>query len=297
MIKVILFLLIAIPVWATTGLVSNYCEVFYLAHDMNQISVMPILNVDRTKSFIENLPRRHQNELSVKTIGLAEGEPIYRLDLPSHNPDAQKVLITSGVHGNEPFGVTATLEVIEKLLYDRSLRSQYHFVFFPMINPAGLKRGLRRTLNNQDINRSFKAGKETQVVRMLKEELRGEKFDLGLDLHGARFKSGFFVIKANQNDAGLASRALREMDPSSIITSPTGNYPYNIPMTSNPNRTAYVLTSPGETTSFNPGTVKAFFNRTLGIRQSYTLEYPGQLETFRRQNDFVSLVMGFIINK
>jgi hypothetical protein len=284
------------PVSAVSPLLANYCEYFFRTHT-SEYNVQPLLNVDKTYRRIESYKELYKNELRITAIGNAEGEKILRIDLTSPNPNAKKILITGGVHGNEPFGVTTSLELLEKLVYNRELREQYEFVFFPMLNPAGLKQNVRRTLEGIDPNRSFKPGAEIQMTKLLKQDLAGEEFTLAMDLHGAVLKHGFFVIKANKHDGGLAIRALDEIDPAYLLTSADGQYPFNIPMLSNPNKTAYILYSPGETVSLNAGTVKDFFYSELNIKRAYTLEYPGQISTFERQDQYVKLVESFIKNQ
>ncbi len=279
--------------FAYSPLYHNACDFYFLNYQKSP-DVLPTLNVDKTIKHIESFKTIYRNEMRVKIIGGAEGEPIYRIDLPSPNPEAPKILITGGVHGNEPFGVTTSLEVLERLVYNRELREQYNFVILPMLNPAGLKASSRRTLTGVDLNRSFLPGKEVQATKILMRELQGEAFVMGLDLHGARTKTGYFVIKANKNDGGLAQKALAKIPEDLLITSPTGEYPYGIPSTLNKGKIAYVLSSPGETVSNNVGTVKDFFFSKLKIPRAYTIEYPGQIEVYQRQEEFIKLVEGFL---
>lgn len=69
------------------------------------------------------------------------GYPLYVAKLGDANPDKTKVLITSQIHGNEPIGTEAIINLIQKLLSnDREAKSILDNVtiwFMPRINPDG----------------------------------------------------------------------------------------------------------------------------------------------------------------
>lgn len=294
--KLFLLLIFSLSAGANVSLISNYCEYFYLKHDPSIENIRPILNVDRTNKYIKELPTRFKHDVDVVLIGHAEGEPIYRINLRSKNPNAPNILITAGVHGDEPFGVSTSLEILEKSVFDSKIRSKYNITIIPMLNPAGLRIGTRRTLGQIDVNRTFKPGHETTVTKIVRDNLEREEFERGFDLHGANKKDSFFVIKADEDEQNLALRTLEEIKDIPLLRSPNGVYPYNVPMTTDPQKTAYVLTGPGLSSSNNAGTVKSFFKSDLNIPNAYTLEYPGQISTFERQEGFVNLVLAFIRN-
>src|SRR5690606_6440721 len=146
------------------------------------------------------------------------------------------------------------------------------------------------------MNRTFKPGSEEKITNLLKDALRGERFDLALDMHEAYTKKGFFVIKAQDNDKEYIEQVMKAVPNEHTFKAPTGVYPYNVPNTKNPNLTSYVLSSPGVTASFNGGTVKSFFRDDLGATHSYTVESSGQIELTKRIEIYKKLMMSFIEN-
>src|SRR5690606_31584228 len=107
---------------------------------------------------------------------------------------------------------------------------------------------------------------------------------------------GFFIIKAQEHDQAYIDQVVKALDAQDLLSSPTGQYPYNIPNVRNPNLTSYVLSSPGVSTSFNRGTLKSFFQEDLGVTHSYTVESPGQIELAKRKEVYKKLIASFLEN-
>ncbi|EQC47966.1 DUF2817 domain-containing protein [Bacteriovorax sp. Seq25_V] len=255
------------------------------------------INLDRVFKEIEALESKFPNQLTTKIEGQYDGEPIYRIDMPGYGTgDKKKIIITSGVHGNESVGVSTLLKVINQIVYDKNMRTKFDFVFFPALNPGGLRQNTRRLKNDVDLNRTFTKGKEQGVTKILQESLDGEEFELALDLHEAYTKNGFFVIKADKEDDQLTKESLSIIDESYMLTSKDGQYPYNVPNVKDPRKTSYILYSPGETASFNPGTLKGFFKTNLKAKYAYTIESPGQIELRKRQEIYINIVRSFLDN-
>jgi hypothetical protein len=66
----------------------------------------------------------------------------------------EKVMVIGGLHGDEPKGVYACLELIEALSKD-NLTEKYTFIVVPLCNPDGAQEFKRRNSNNVDLNRDF----------------------------------------------------------------------------------------------------------------------------------------------
>src|SRR5690606_15742984 len=155
------------------------------------------LNIDKAYARMDSWRTRFANELQVSTAFNYDGRDVYRIDMPARSSTPKgRIIITAGVHGNESVGTAGLIELIEDLVHNSSLRNEYDFVFFPALNPGGLETNSRYLLNGTDMNRTFKPGSEEKITNLLKDALRGERFDLALDMHEAYTKKGFFVIKA-----------------------------------------------------------------------------------------------------
>lgn len=152
---------------------------------------------------------------------------------------------------------------------------------------------MRRLNNNIDLNRSFSPNEAQGPTKILRDSFQGERFDMALDLHEAPFRTKFFVIKAAEDDGGIARAVLADVPQDYLYTSATGSYPYGIPSATNPNKVAYNLSSPGESVSFNKGTLKAFYTDELKTPNAYTLEAPGRFALERKIEIYTEMVEGF----
>ena len=253
------------------------------------------INFDRLKKAVSELESRYPNQLRTSVIGTYDGEPIYRVDIPGWGSGSKKkVIVSAGVHGNESAGVATILNFIDRNIYVNGVRNNFDIVLVPYLNPGGLKNNVRRLNNNIDLNRSFSPKDAQGPTKVLRESLQGERFDMALDLHEAPFRTKFFVIKAAEDDGGIARAALADVPQDYLYTSATGSYPYGIPSATNPNKVAYNLSSPGESVSFNKGTLKAFYTDELKTPKAYTLEAPGKFALERKIEIYTEMVEGFL---
>ena len=105
--------------------------------------------------------------------------PIFRLEV-SALKRAKPVLLTAGIHGEEPASVYGALDFIEKksFLYT----GDFSFHVYPCINPWGFERGVRGNSKGIDLNRDFE-NKSEQETRILVNSLMGESYSFAWDMH------------------------------------------------------------------------------------------------------------------
>lgn len=201
-----------------------------------------------------------------------------------------RVLITAGVHGNEPLGVQTAIDVVHHLARTGTAVPS-EIVILPTVNLEGLLIGKRTTRTGEDLNRLFEEDSHPVLMR-IKKEIGNEPFDLSLDLHGANSRSGFFVIRSGP-DRDVARKALDHIDPSLRLLSDLGTPVGPVSLrTKAGTRVGYHLLAAGLAQSNNSGTLKGYMT-SIGTPLSYTVEYPGRLplETVRRTNLELVLAM------
>jgi hypothetical protein len=220
------------------------------------------VDVPATEARIGRLTAQYGSAISVRKIGNVGGFDLQRIDLPSAGPARTHVLITAGVHGNEPTGVATALDFVDRAMRDPSLRRGVAITVIPMVNPTGLAAYTRVNRDGADVNRSFAEGRWTPESRIVTSAIDGERFDAAIDLHGAQ-EDGFFLIRG-ADDGEVSSRILSAL-PRSELMGEAGE-------TIGP----YTLSMPGGATSDNPGTLKGWMT-AHGTRFSYTMEYPRTL--------------------
>jgi hypothetical protein len=206
-----------------------------------------------------------------------------------------RVLITGGVHGNEPIGVITALDIAQAFLRTPDLAGRaVELTVLPALNFEGLSTNRRRLSNGSDLNRQFDSTlTRKEKVARIESAIGPAPFDLALDLHGSNERHQFFVIKQGP-DTGLAGDAIQVLEPSLRLLSDEGKTTGGVGVHGvrgyESNR--YQLEAPGISTSVNRGTLKSFMSER-GTPYSYTLEYPGQLslETARAKNLALALSM------
>lgn len=102
-------------------------------------------------------------------------------DRRAANP--KDVLVSGGVHGEEPAGVYTILRLLENDILD--FLGDFRFLIFPCVNPYGFERGYRFNPDGVDVNRNFKPDidcrEAAKVMRVLSRFDR--RFVCAIDLH------------------------------------------------------------------------------------------------------------------
>ena len=217
--------------------------------------------------------------VELETLGEIGGHPVRAVHF-SHTGSSPapklNVVITGGVHGNEPCGTGAAVLLMEQLQADPRLREEVAFTVIPLLNPRGYAAGERRTPEDLDLNRNFHpeadhhdAAARPEEVKMLESVLGNRSFDLALDLHsGYAKRDGFWVYHRNGEE--LAKPAMKRF---------ARDYP-----ALNPDNHNRPMVAPGVIMSDMPpdpdaphkGTLKDFaFSH--GAKWSFTVEAPGSV--------------------
>jgi predicted deacylase len=128
----------------------------------------------------------------------------------NHAEEAPCVYISAGVHGDEPAGPMAVLE----LLRQKALPEDVNLTLFPMVNPNGLEAGTRENADGIDLNRDYGSKPVAHETRTQLEWIGDRSFDLTLCLHEDYDGEGFYVYAHSKDPdspdyAGLAIEAAR----------------------------------------------------------------------------------------
>lgn len=128
----------------------------------------------------------------------------------SEIPSARRLYISAGVHGNEPAGPMAILE----MLTNKRIPDDLNVSLIPVINPTGLENSTRENAQGIDINRDFGPTPQSEEAKALKQWLAVKTFDLALCLHEDFESSGSYLyeIKPDESES-VASQILDAMEP------------------------------------------------------------------------------------
>lgn len=98
----------------------------------------------------------------------------------------------AGLHGDEPAGSHALVELVTGLLADSRLATGYELTVFPVCNPHGYEYHRRENAAGLDLNREFWRGSTQPEVVALEQELRHHRFDGVITLHADDTSDGVY---------------------------------------------------------------------------------------------------------
>ena len=107
----------------------------------------------------------------------------WRLTGESGGGDSIRLGFFAGVHGNEPAGCLALLEVVEELVRNPKLLKGYDLFVYPVCNPWGYEHHQRFDRIGRDLNREFWRDSLSEEVRALETEILRRDFSGIISLH------------------------------------------------------------------------------------------------------------------
>jgi hypothetical protein len=148
-------------------------------------------------------------EMQVETLGLVDQHPVHLVRLGKNAAAAGKVLLTGGVHGDEPAGVETVLRFLES--GQAQQWQHFEFALIPCVNPGGYARNTRENHQGIDVNRSFEE-EEVAEVRILKDLLRRHRWDCHVDFHEDWEARGFYMYEGRRQGPPLGPQIIRRVE-------------------------------------------------------------------------------------
>ena len=168
------------------------------------------------RDYTEITERLKNLAVPIERIGTAHNYPIHRIPLAASTHTPRRVLITGGMHGDEPAGVEAVLQFLAR--DNTALLKNFSFVVIPCINPYGYVHDTRETRDGVDINRSFET-EDIVEVTIVKKALGQTQFSLAIDFHEDYDATGFYLYEGNRAEQYIgpelaaAAKAIGPIDP------------------------------------------------------------------------------------
>ena len=168
------------------------------------------------RNYAEITERLKRLDVPIEHIGTVHNYPIYQIHLASIINTPKHVLITGGMHGDEPAGVEAVLHFLER--DNTVLLKNFSFLVIPCINPYGYVHNTRETLDSIDINRAFET-EDIAEVAIVKEALGQTQFSLAIDFHEDYDATGFYLYEGKRDEKyigpklAVAAKAIGAIDP------------------------------------------------------------------------------------
>ncbi len=168
------------------------------------------------RDYTEITERLKRLDVSIALLGTVHGYPIHQICLASSTRMPRRVLITGGMHGDEPAGVEAVLQFLER--DNIPLLKNFSFLVIPCINPYGYVHNTRETLDGVDINRAFEA-EDIAEVAIVKKALGQTQFSLAIDFHEDYEATGFYLYEGKRDEKYIgpelaaAAKTIGPVDP------------------------------------------------------------------------------------
>lgn len=135
--------------------------------------------------------------------GSFEDHPV--LLLRAGAPDGRPLLVTAGIHGEEPASALGFAEWLER---DASrVLGRISLTALPCLNPVGFERGTRGSRDCPDLNRKFD-DPAFPLTRIVTAALAETRFDLAVDLHEDSDFLGAYCYELKSEPPYLADLAL-----------------------------------------------------------------------------------------
>lgn len=126
-----------------------------------------------------------QSKTRLEKISSTSSDDVNIVFYKKDNKASYDVLLTAGVHGDEPAGVYALQEFFEK--YEFLFSHKFNFYTFPCINSYGFESDYIYNSKEENINRSFFDSSDVVEARFVMDELKAidKKFLFAMDFHEA----------------------------------------------------------------------------------------------------------------
>jgi len=206
----------------------------------------------------------------VETYGEVAGQPLLALTRRKSGP-RPRVYLSAGIHGDEPAGPLALLNLIERgILDDRA-----GWFLCPMLNPAGFVRHTRENADGIDLNRDYRALRSREIQAHARWLQRQPNFELAICLHEDWESNGFYLYELNPHQGrGLAA---------AIITGVLNVCPIDVtPVIDGRPAAEPGIIRPGDDPALRETWPESIYLRANQARLGYTLETPSSFPLSQR---------------
>jgi Succinylglutamate desuccinylase / Aspartoacylase family len=189
-----------------------------------------------------------------------------------------RIYLSAGIHGDEPAGPLAALELIQK----KDWPENAEIFLVPCLNPAGFTQNQRGNAGGIDLNRDYRNSKSAEARAHIAWLERQPRFDLYLCLHEDWESHGFYLYEQNPDARpSLAEKIIAAVQPVCPI-----DLSENIEGRPAHNGIIRPNIQPHE----RPDWPEAFYLITQKARLGYTLEAPSDFPLTTRVNALVTAV-------
>lgn len=159
--------------------------------------------------FTERLESLNSSHTRIETVGIVDSYPIHRVSLEDGLGIKKSILITGGIHGDEPAGPASVLRFLER--DNTPLLRRFKFLILPCINPYGYVHNTRENRRGVDLNRSFEEAGIVEVD-IVKKAIEGQRFDFCIDFHEDWEATGVYLYEGQRDGQWVGPEITRQIE-------------------------------------------------------------------------------------
>ncbi len=208
----------------------------------------------------------------VETFGQIGDWPLLGMTRRAQNNSGQNIYISAGIHGDEPAGPLALLELFK----EDALPKEHNYWICPVLNPSGLDAGKRENTDGLDLNRDYRDFDSEEIrshTAWAKQQIKS--LNIGLHLHEDWESKGFYLYELNfgpkEGLAALLLDAVEKYIPIETASEIDGS-PSNAPG----------LIRPDSLPEIEEGHPEAIYFKQAFGGLNYTLETPSAVKLDQR---------------
>ena len=153
--------------------------------------MQPANKINSFESIIHRLEKTHPDSIETHHTHQAPTYPLIKIVLGRGNP--RRVLISAGIHGDEPGGIECLLSFLQDEHYLPYI-NHWEITLLPCINPHGYEFGTRENHQGKDLNRLFKVDEPPTEVSFAKSILDIPP-ELTIELHEDNESTGYYLYQ------------------------------------------------------------------------------------------------------
>jgi len=210
----------------------------------------------------------------------------------------KKILIISGMHGDEPSGPYAVFKFLEFFHNSPSLRKKFKIDALPLINPTGFLKGTRANQEGKDINRFFTdrpkkdEPEEAKILKKFAHRLK-KPYDFLVSLHEDPKRKEFYLYDTGIGREAVVIKKIFKVIKTKKLPLYTGWDTDNLKSPALNYITNGYVAIPKKDQS---PTIEEYFSRHDCAKRVITLEIPGKLPLGRKIKLGLSLLKTIIKN-